>query len=95
MNRTIVESSLLTSIGYDPKEGVLEIEFPRKGHPPGEGSVYQYDRVPVSVWQDFQAAESHGKFFLADIKGKYAYRKIEPNPVLSEEDAAKLEKQNE
>ena len=83
MNRTTVESSLLSAIGYDAITQTLEIEFPRKGQPVGSGSVYQYFGVPAEVHTAFMAAESKGKYFLANIKNQpqYPYKRIEPEPV--------------
>ena len=71
---TPVESSLLTAIGYDAATQTLRIEFPRKGHPPGAGTVYEYYHVSAEQWAAFQAAESFGKHFLANIKGKFDKR---------------------
>jgi hypothetical protein len=71
INRHEVESSNIASIGYDPETQTLEIEFKR-------GGVYQYSDVPADVWEAFQAAESKGKFFHAEIKkgGGYEYTKV-------------------
>jgi hypothetical protein len=56
---------MLASIGYDASAGTLEVEF-RKG-----GAVWQYFDVPEHLWYEFDNAESHGKFFLANIKTFY------------------------
>jgi hypothetical protein len=42
MDRTPVSSSNLSSVGYDPDEQILEIEF-------NGGRVYQYYDVPPSA----------------------------------------------
>lgn len=75
MERIPVTSSQLVSIGYDPGTQTLEIEFKsfKAGAPT---SVYQYTSVPVATWDGLRKAESHGKYFGQNIKGKFAYTKI-------------------
>lgn len=67
MLRTKVESSNIASVGYEG--GVLIIEFKN-------GAVYQYDNVPIRVYDVMMKADSVGKYFNAHIKSKYNYRKI-------------------
>ena len=67
MERIPVESSNMMSIGWD--NGILEIEF--KGN-----KVYQYFGVPKEVYTSMMLAESAGKFFHANIKGKYSYDSV-------------------
>ena len=43
----------------------------------GKGFFYKYADVPESVYKDFMAAESLGKFFTKEIKGKYTETKYE------------------
>ncbi|MDI7226573.1 KTSC domain-containing protein [Leptospira santarosai] len=38
--------------------------------------VYQYSRVPQSVYQSLLSAGSHGKFFHQNIKDRFSYRKV-------------------
>jgi len=69
MERKAVESSNLASVGYDEHEEILEIEFQH-------GGVYQYFDVPKKVYEELMNAESHGKYFSANIRNKYHYEKI-------------------
>lgn len=70
MNRTPVSSSSLASVGYDPENMVLEIEF-------YSGGIYQYFNVPESVYDGLTNADSHGKYFDVYIKkGGYSFQKI-------------------
>ena len=82
MDRIKVEnSSQISGIAFDSaapeaeesgqKVGVLEIEFK------SSGAVYQYKDVPVSVYNAMLMAESVGKYFYANIKGKFEYVKVE------------------
>jgi hypothetical protein len=66
-----VDSSLIKAIGYDKEKGELIVQF-KKG-----GEKYRYQDVPENVWEQFKAAESTGKFFLANIKGAFGYTKVE------------------
>jgi hypothetical protein len=67
--RIKVEQNYLRSVGYDSSNQVLEIEFRR-------GEVYQYINVPAAVYTDLINAPSRGKYFNANIKEAYSYRKL-------------------
>lgn len=70
MERQYVSSSNIASIGYDPENMILEIEFLN-------GSVYQYYDVPQSIYEGLMAADSHGKYLSAYIKkGGYSYAQV-------------------
>jgi inosine/xanthosine triphosphate pyrophosphatase family protein len=71
MQRLAVQSSDIVSIGYDPIEKVLEVEF-------HGGRVYQYRNVEPEIYGQFMRADSYGTFFFAHINGQYRYQKIEP-----------------
>ncbi len=64
MQRKDVTSSMIRSIGYDAATSVLEIEF-------NNGAVWQYSNFTEGTWYEFESAESHGKYFHANIKGSY------------------------
>jgi hypothetical protein len=66
-----VNSSQLNALGYDADTNTLAIRFPGRGDNPG--AVYHYSNVPPDVYAAFMAAESKGKFFLANIKGNANY----------------------
>lgn len=69
MDRQLVSSSNIRSVGYDPGARVLEIEF-------HSGGTYEYLEVPEAVYRALMSAESHGSFFHAHIRDKYRYRRI-------------------
>jgi ATP-dependent DNA helicase RecG len=69
MKRKPVESSNLASVGYDTKKEILEIEF-------NHGGIYQYFAVPQDVYDELMDADSHGKYFVHNIKGDYRYIKV-------------------
>ena len=69
MNRTLVSSSNLKSVGYGQSSNTLEIEF-------HGGRVYQYYNVPKRIYQGLMAASSHGKYHHRRIKDSYRYSRI-------------------
>lgn len=70
IQRHPVVSSDLASIGYDAATQTLEIEFKATG-------VYRYFSVPAEVYEALRTTPSPGKFFLANIKGKFAWEKAQ------------------
>jgi hypothetical protein len=71
MKRHYVKSSVLQSAGYDPARKILELEFR------DNGGVWQYFKLPASVYNKFIHAESLGNYFVTKIKGKYPEEKVE------------------
>lgn len=69
MKRQAVESSNLASIGYDAENEILEVEF-------NHGGVYQYFDVPQDVYAELMNADSHGKYFSANIRNDFEYKKM-------------------
>ena len=69
MDRKIVKSSNLKSIGYDQSSNILEIEFL-------SGGVYQYFNVPSQIYLGLMNATSKGNYFHTNIKEKYKYNRI-------------------
>ena len=61
MERQIVRSSTIASIGYEAATGVLEIEFVN-------GSVYEYTAVPPRLADGLLKASSCGSYFAKNIK---------------------------
>lgn len=59
--RHLVQSSMLLSVGYDPADKVLEIEFKN-------GQVYRYFDVQPELFAELMNAESIGQFFVSKIK---------------------------
>lgn len=69
MRRIPVESSDIVSIGYDPDERTLEVEF-------GANRIYRYREVAPDIHAQFMKADSYGRYFFAHINGRYRYEKI-------------------
>ena len=69
MTREPVKSSHIRSIGYDPAERHLEVEF-------SEGAVHRYLGVPPEVHRDLMASDSLGKMMHARVRGIYRNEKI-------------------
>ncbi|KWV48534.1 KTSC domain containing protein [Bradyrhizobium macuxiense] len=68
MERIVVNSSNLVSVGYDEDSSTLEVEF--KG-----GAVYRYLNVPSFEYERLMAATSHGIYFNANIKNGYPFER--------------------
>ena len=59
-----VDSSNIYRIAYFQDGASLFIEFQ-------SGGLYSYKGVPYSIYGEFLAAESHGRFFNRHIKNNY------------------------
>jgi hypothetical protein len=68
IERILIDSSNLKSVGYDEARQVLAVEFLSSGH------VLHYDKVPPEVFGELCAAPSRGQFYARQIKGKYPAR---------------------
>jgi hypothetical protein len=71
-----VESSQIEAIGYDPERKVLAIKFKNKT---GTGPTYEYENVSQTLFDEFKAADSKGRFFRDRIKsnsGTHPFTKL-------------------
>jgi hypothetical protein len=71
MEREPVDSSSLSSLGYDARRHVLEVEF-------RNGGVYRYLDVPEDAWTELRAADSKGRYLNSEIKPRFRWRKVTP-----------------
>lgn len=69
VSRTLVESSSLASVGYEPESQVLEVEF-------RHGGVYQYFDVPASTHSSLLGAKSIGRHFVAEVRNQFEFRRM-------------------
>lgn len=56
-------SSNIESVGYDDKQGIMEVEF--KG-----GAIYHY-HCPREVFEDWKSGGFRGKHFHSSIRGLF------------------------
>ncbi|NIM30087.1 MAG: KTSC domain-containing protein [Pseudomonas stutzeri] len=71
MKRVALQSSSLRSLGYDPEQQILEVEF-------SSGALYRYEVVPPEVVQALLEADSLGRHFNQVFKPQhYRYRRID------------------
>ena len=71
MKRVALQSSSLRSLGYDPEQQILEVEF-------SSGALYRYEAVPPEVVQALLEADSLGRHFNQVFKPQhYRYRRVE------------------
>ena len=68
-HRQRVESSSLTSVGYETGSRTLEVAF-RKG------GVYRYFGVPASVHEALMEAPSKGRFFVAQVRDCFPFARV-------------------
>ena len=66
MRRQHVASSAISSVGYDERSSVLEVQFE-------SGAVYDYFDVPPKVYQDLLKASSKGSFVSQRIRDQYPF----------------------
>jgi hypothetical protein len=64
-----VDSSNISSIGYDESSSTLQVEFTN-------GTTYEYFDVPEILFEGLLDADSVGKFLAVNIKGSYRYSKM-------------------
>lgn len=65
----ITRSGMITKIAYDESEKLLTLTF-------ASGGAYGYKDMPKEVFDALLAAESAGKYFHANIKGKYETERV-------------------
>jgi lysyl-tRNA synthetase class 2 len=65
-----IDSTAISSIDYAARHRRLLVRF-------HSGERYAYDRVPAEVHRSFIEAESKGRFFQAEILGRYPYRRLD------------------
>ncbi|HYG62703.1 MAG TPA: KTSC domain-containing protein [Thermoanaerobaculia bacterium] len=68
MHRKPVESSAVSSVGYDPRSEVLEVEF-------RSGAVYDYFEVPRGVYESLMKASSKGRFVSRRIRDRFPFER--------------------
>jgi hypothetical protein len=66
MHRTHISSSAISSVGYDERSSVLEVEFE-------SGAVYDYFDVPQKVYRDLLKAPSKGSFVSRRVRDRYPF----------------------
>ena len=69
MKRIKVTSHMIAEIGYDDGTMVLEVKF-------SNDSIYQYLKVPKSVYTQILREKSVGKYFTEKVKPIYACKKL-------------------
>lgn len=72
MERQIIKSKLLRSVGYDATKQDLAVEFLRR-ESEEKRRVYVYHAVPAEKYSEMMGSESIGSFFLTMIKPNYKF----------------------
>lgn len=71
MEMNSVKSSLIKAIGYDEEHETMVVEFKK-------GGKYEYSLITPEIWREFQSAESFGAYFVANIKGNFPHKPLNP-----------------
>ncbi len=69
MTRQVVESSNVTSVGYDLAKQILEVQFRADRH--GDAKVYAYTGVDAETAARVIEARSVGSAIASEIKGRF------------------------
>ena len=69
MERKRVSASTIRSVGYDPGQQVLEIEF-------SSGNITQYSGVSPEVHRRFMSSPSPGSFYQDQIEENFPSKRI-------------------
>ena len=64
-----VESSNVSTIGYNADEQEIHVEF-------SNGAEYAYSPCPKEMWEAFQAAASKGQFVQRVLKKQCSARRV-------------------
>jgi hypothetical protein len=64
-----VQSSNLVRSEYETATKKMIVEFKN-------GTKYEYDEVPHTIYTRFRLSESQGKFFSSTIAKNYKYKKV-------------------
>lgn len=70
IERLPIDSSNLKAVGYDVERQILSVEF----HPTAGnelGSIFHYYGVPLTLFEDMGVAESRGRFYATQVRGKF------------------------
>ena len=69
MERSLVDSSSIASVGYDERSFELDIEYKN-------GRVYRYAQVPVAAYRLLLRAPSVGQYVNRVIKPRFEVRQL-------------------
>lgn len=69
MQRILIESKAIASVGYDAETFRLQIEF-------RDGAIYQYSGIGPEIWSALLNSESKGQYLNREIRGRFAHQLI-------------------
>lgn len=64
-----VQSTNIKGIGFAESKLILQVQF-------NNGTVYQFYEVPEIIYNQFNAAQSKGRFFQMHVKDLYKFKKM-------------------
>lgn len=69
MERQLVASTNIRSVGYDQASETLEVEFTT-------GAIYQYFGVPMNMYEQLMKEASKGRFFNTYVRNAYPFSRV-------------------
>ena len=81
MDIKMVNSSNLQALGYDAQAQTLLVVFK-------SGRRYLYSGVPELEYRALMAASSHGAYFNANVRYRYAFSELSPGDNITDGSAA-------
>lgn len=70
MRRQHVESTAISSVGYDANAKILEVEF-------SSGAVYKYRGVPPGVYRSLMKSPSKGQYVSRRIRDRFPFTRLD------------------
>lgn len=64
-------SSAIESMDYQFNDGIPQLEITFKS-----GGKYKYLDVPLSVFNELANADSHGRYFQKNIRGRFKFERV-------------------
>ena len=69
MDPVPVDSTLLLWVAYSPEQQRLRLKF-------RSGELYDYSRVPQTIYQDLLTADSKGRYFNQHIRDAFPTQRL-------------------
>ena len=69
MHAVPLDSSVIAGVRFVAETNILEVDF-------HSGRTYRYFMVPRAVFENLIAAESAGRYFNEEIKGRFGWERV-------------------
>jgi hypothetical protein len=69
MDRISVNHNEFRTVGYEPLELLMEVEFQ-------DGRIYLFSDIPMALYDSFIAADNMSDFYHTHIEDQYAHTRV-------------------